>query len=178
MSFLQTDLRLRQGTAAAWTLANPVLALAEPGWESDTTRWKVGDGVTVWASLPYVQTTASTAKVAAAALAAGQAVRPNPSGQLVLARGDATNNAKGTRLAATGAAISFAAPLAQNFLTLNDWTADTGSTLLTASTDYFLSTTTAGLLTATIPTTGVLLHIGTALDTITMALSGADPITL
>ena len=44
---------LRQGAAAEWTLTNPVLALAEPGYESDTGQVKYGDGVTPWVGLPY-----------------------------------------------------------------------------------------------------------------------------
>lgn len=47
-------IRLRRGTAAAWTSANPILDLGEPGVETDTLKWKVGDGVTHWASLSYM----------------------------------------------------------------------------------------------------------------------------
>jgi hypothetical protein len=46
-------IQFRGGTAAAWTSANPVLALGEPGVESDTGREKRGDGTTAWASLAY-----------------------------------------------------------------------------------------------------------------------------
>lgn len=46
-------IQLRGGTAAAWTSANPVLELREPGVETDTRRFKFGDGVTAWNSLPY-----------------------------------------------------------------------------------------------------------------------------
>lgn len=46
-------IRFRRGTADNWTLSNPVLALGEPGWERDTYKLKIGDGVTPWASLPY-----------------------------------------------------------------------------------------------------------------------------
>lgn len=46
-------LQLRNGTAAQWLLANPVLAQGEVGWESDTFKYKVGDGLTAWASLAY-----------------------------------------------------------------------------------------------------------------------------
>lgn len=45
---------LRRDTAANWTTANPVLANAEVGIESDTHRTKVGDGTTTWASLSYL----------------------------------------------------------------------------------------------------------------------------
>lgn len=46
-------IRLRRGTAAEWTAAAPVLALGEIGIETDTRRFKVGDGTTGWAALSY-----------------------------------------------------------------------------------------------------------------------------
>jgi len=49
-------IRLRRGTAAQWTDANPVLALAEPGYELDTSRIKLGDGTTAWNELAYFTT--------------------------------------------------------------------------------------------------------------------------
>lgn len=45
--------RIRRDTAANWTSANPVLALGEPGLETDTRRVKYGDGATAWNSLSY-----------------------------------------------------------------------------------------------------------------------------
>lgn len=46
-------IQLRRDTAAKWQLVNPVLALAEPGYEMDTRRRKTGDGVSAWNDLPY-----------------------------------------------------------------------------------------------------------------------------
>lgn len=46
-------IQYRRDTAANWTAANPILALGEPGIETDTKRRKVGDGVTAWNSLNY-----------------------------------------------------------------------------------------------------------------------------
>lgn len=46
-------IRLRRGTAAEWVTANPILSDGEPGFEKDTRLLKMGDGVTVWTSLPY-----------------------------------------------------------------------------------------------------------------------------
>lgn len=43
----------RVDTAANFSSANPLLALGEMGWEQDTNRIKVGDGVTLWNALPY-----------------------------------------------------------------------------------------------------------------------------
>jgi hypothetical protein len=49
----QTVIKLRRGTAAEWTTANPVLAAGEMGIETDTARSKFGDGSTAWTSLNY-----------------------------------------------------------------------------------------------------------------------------
>ena len=49
----QTVIKLRRGTAAQWTSANPVLGAGEVGIETDSQRSKYGDGVTAWATLPY-----------------------------------------------------------------------------------------------------------------------------
>jgi parallel beta-helix repeat protein len=43
----------RRGTAEQWTTADPVLAGGEPGYETDTGRHKIGDGVATWSALPY-----------------------------------------------------------------------------------------------------------------------------
>jgi hypothetical protein len=48
-----TRLKLRNGTAAEWSSANPTLLSGEIGIESDTRKHKYGDGVTAWNSLPY-----------------------------------------------------------------------------------------------------------------------------
>ena len=46
-------IQLRRDTAANWTSANPILALGELGFEIDTTKFKVGNGVGAWATLAY-----------------------------------------------------------------------------------------------------------------------------
>lgn len=45
--------QLRRDTAANWTAENTVLDLGEPGFETDTRKLKIGDGVTGWNSLDY-----------------------------------------------------------------------------------------------------------------------------
>lgn len=44
----------RRDTAATWTSVNPVLALGEIAFETDTAKIKFGDGTTAWTSLGYV----------------------------------------------------------------------------------------------------------------------------
>jgi len=46
-------IQLRNDTASAWTLANPVLAQGEMGIESDTLKQKIGDGSSDWITLGY-----------------------------------------------------------------------------------------------------------------------------
>ena len=50
---MTTRIKFRRDTAASWTLANPVLALGEPGLETDTRKVKYGNGTTAWNLLDY-----------------------------------------------------------------------------------------------------------------------------
>ena len=54
-----TQIQLRRGTAAVWTANNPTLAAGEFGFETDTRKAKIGDGVTAWNSLAYALTGAT-----------------------------------------------------------------------------------------------------------------------
>ena len=47
------QIQFRRGTASEWTAANPVLALAEMGIETDTDLFKIGNGIQQWNSLDY-----------------------------------------------------------------------------------------------------------------------------
>jgi len=48
-----TSIKLRRGLAATWTSTNPILDLGEFGYETDSTKFKIGDGVKRWAVLAY-----------------------------------------------------------------------------------------------------------------------------
>lgn len=50
---MSNNLTFKQDPAADWTSRNPVLAQFEIGYESDTGKAKLGDGVTAWNSLGY-----------------------------------------------------------------------------------------------------------------------------
>ena len=45
--------QFRRGTAAQWTAANTVLASGELGLETDTAKFKIGNGTAAWTALPY-----------------------------------------------------------------------------------------------------------------------------
>jgi hypothetical protein len=50
---MATRMQQRRGTASQWTAANPVLNAGEIGWESDTNRFKIGDGTNHWNDVGY-----------------------------------------------------------------------------------------------------------------------------
>lgn len=56
----KTIFQLRRATALDWLRVNPILRLAEPGFESDTNRLKIGDGRSAWSELPYIEGEAAT----------------------------------------------------------------------------------------------------------------------
>jgi hypothetical protein len=50
---MATRMQQRRGTAAQWTAANPVLAAGEIGFETDTSKFKMGNGSSTWSALEY-----------------------------------------------------------------------------------------------------------------------------
>ena len=46
-------IQLKRATASQWTSANTVLFAGEIGYETDTNKFKIGDGTIAWASLSY-----------------------------------------------------------------------------------------------------------------------------
>ena len=50
---MATRMQQRRGTAQQWTDADPILASGEIGFETDTTKFKIGDGVNHWSDLTY-----------------------------------------------------------------------------------------------------------------------------
>ena len=61
---MATRMQQRRGTAAQWISTNagagPVLNAGEIGWESDTNKFKIGDGTNNWSSLDYFADVDST----------------------------------------------------------------------------------------------------------------------
>lgn len=43
----------RKDTITNWSTRDPILALGEPGYEIESGRLKIGDGVSTWNQLPY-----------------------------------------------------------------------------------------------------------------------------
>lgn len=47
-------IQLKRGKASSWITLNPILAPGEPGFEVDTGKLKIGNGVDTWLSLKYI----------------------------------------------------------------------------------------------------------------------------
>lgn len=46
-------IQLRRDVSTSWAIINPILAQGEMGYELDTNKFKIGDGVTPWVGLAY-----------------------------------------------------------------------------------------------------------------------------
>lgn len=53
---IKTRILLRNDVATAWSTADPVLMKGEIGIETDTNKFKIGDGTSAWSALSYVGT--------------------------------------------------------------------------------------------------------------------------
>lgn len=51
---IRVQMAQRKDTAANWTAANPILLSGEIGYETNTKKFKIGDGITNWNSLNYL----------------------------------------------------------------------------------------------------------------------------
>lgn len=50
---IQTTFQFKRGDAERWNELNPILAEGEPGFELDTNKFKIGNGINAWQELPY-----------------------------------------------------------------------------------------------------------------------------
>jgi hypothetical protein len=66
-----TRIKVRRGTSVEWTVANPVLAEGEFGFETNTTKLKIGNGTTAWTGLSYTSLDWTTLANKPAVIAAG-----------------------------------------------------------------------------------------------------------
>lgn len=107
-----TRIQLRRDTAANFTSGNPVLAQGEPALETDTRKWKIGNGSSTWNALGYMPAGTITS-------VAGQT---GPSVSLTktdvgLGNADNTSDANKPVSTATNAALNLKAPLASPVFT-------------------------------------------------------------
>jgi hypothetical protein len=68
---MTSRLQNRRDTSANWTSNNPTLAAGEIGYETNTGKFKIGDGTTAWTSLGYTQNGTITNVTAGTGLSGG-----------------------------------------------------------------------------------------------------------
>jgi hypothetical protein len=71
---MSNPIQMKRDTAANWTSANPTILVGTPAFETDTGKYKIGDGTTAWNSLAYKDPAAALAAAAAAQATANAAI--------------------------------------------------------------------------------------------------------
>jgi hypothetical protein len=95
---MATRMQQRRGTAAQWTAANPILAAGEIGFETDTSKFKMGNGSSTWTALQYFANASELAAIIGGDMPAllnsldelAQAINDDP--QFYLTMGTALSN--------------------------------------------------------------------------------------
>jgi hypothetical protein len=64
---MSVKIQLKRTTASAWTSLNPTLDNGEIGYETDTAKFKIGNGSTAWTSLAYANANLGSASLDALA---------------------------------------------------------------------------------------------------------------
>ena len=154
---MATRMQQRRGTASQWTSANPVLNAGEMGWESDTNKFKMGDGTNHWADLDYFIDANSTV---------------NPSFGTSIVFEGATADSYETTLQVTDptADRTITFPNATGTVVLAD-----GSGNVTVSGDLTVSGTTTTINSTTINATTGIVFEGATADSFETTLTVADP---
>jgi hypothetical protein len=154
---MATRMQQRRGTAAQWTSANPILNAGEMGWESDTNKFKIGDGTNHWANIDYFIDSNSTS---------------NPAFGSSITFEGATANDFETTLAVTD-------PTADRTITFPDATGTVvlsdGSGNVTVSGDLTVSGTTTTINSTTINATTGIVFEGATADAYETTISVVDP---
>lgn len=60
--YVTARLTFRKGTTAEWAAADPILMAAEPCIDTTLNKFKIGDGVSRWSQLEYIQNMAATSQ--------------------------------------------------------------------------------------------------------------------
>jgi len=74
---LSLKIQVRRGTAAEW-VSTTVLASGELGFETDTNKFKIGNGVSTWAALPYFTTSVAGVTSVNMSVPTGLTISGNP----------------------------------------------------------------------------------------------------
>jgi hypothetical protein len=169
---VQTKILHRRDTAANWTSTNPTLSAGELGFETDTLKFKIGNGSSAWTALTYSQD---------ASLLSGTAsiTALTTSGNVTIG-GDLTVNGTTTSINSSTIQVD------DKNLELGSVAAVTGRVGTAVSGVPSITISTAGLIVGmtvtrtagAAMTTGTISSIGTGAITVTNAPSASGSITL
>ena len=148
---MATKIQLRRDTASDWTSTNPTMAAGEFGWESDTNKFKIGDGSTAWTSLGYASEGDTAGITFVGDDSTGTTVNQNETVKIAGATG-ITTAVSGDTLTVTGPDLSsYITASSSDTLTnkagnISQWTNDSGyttntGTVTATSTDTFTNKT-------------------------------------
>lgn len=79
----QIKFELRSGTSTQWLQANPILRKGEPGVETNSGKFKIGDGQTFWLDLPYYLNEDAVKIMVAEAMANAAPISPEQIDQII-----------------------------------------------------------------------------------------------
>ena len=74
---IKTEFQFKRGLSEAWAQKNPILRIGEPGFEYDTYKFKIGDGVKAWNDLPYIGSYGGTTPDGKSIILDGQILKLN-----------------------------------------------------------------------------------------------------
>lgn len=66
-----TTIQHKRGTSTNWTSSNPTLAAGEIGYETDTGKFKIGDGASTWSALSYFEVASGAGSGTVTSITAG-----------------------------------------------------------------------------------------------------------
>ena len=66
-----TIIQHKRGTSTNWTASDPILAVGEIGYETDTGKFKIGDGTSVWSALSYFEVASGAGSGTVTSITAG-----------------------------------------------------------------------------------------------------------
>ena len=153
-------IQLRSDTAANWASVNPILAVGETGFETDTGKLKVGIGSTDWNSLIYVTDASDLAGVIPSARISGSYTGITGVGALTAGTWNASVVAGqygGTGVANTGKTITLGGNLTTSGAFTTTLTVGANTSLTLPSSGTVISTGNLSSITSTGTLTGLTL---------------------